>query len=342
MDELEKSGTDFYFRVLVIPFVVFLLSSLGMTSKALVTSAAAQNSETISVQTVGIAEESVVSASDPGADVTTADPVLEAEVIEVVQETSPSATFIFEKAGLQDDIAETKRTLNGQLAEYRQLDQEFTILKGQFVKLNTLSSLEAAVQATRMVQEKRNQVLATYLSLLKLETNSLAGVKPEYAAYLLKEIESLEQALLRHTDQVRLSLDRSAINKASADFVPIAQQVQNTVAFSRSLLQHARYQALFDSTVAVLESIYTPESAPENTNQQQVIVTPQDQRAFEQILEVMIDLEEELNQAELQIQKVIESGESPKGKIDSDSSISKAYGSFTQVFSFLDELLGVY
>ena len=251
-----------------------------------------------------------------------------------------SAGFNFEKAELQDDIAEVKRTLNGQLAEYRQLDQEFTILKGQFFKLNTLSSLEAAVQATRVVQEKRNQVLGTYLALLKLEISSTAGMKPEYAEYSLQEIASLEQALLRHTDQVRLSLDRTASNKSSADFVPIALRVQNTIAFSRASLQLARYQALFDSTVTVLEAIYNSKDATAESKQPPILVTPQDQRAFEQILEVMIELEDSLNVADAQVKKVVDSAGTESGNIDIETSISNAYGNFSQVFSFLDELLG--
>lgn len=341
MVEIGKFQSNVCLRIVIVPAVVGLIS-IGMSSKATVSIVTAQNSEAFSTQPLENFEDSIVSASTLVSEASASDPMLQSAVTEGVQEISPSPTFIFEKSELQDDIAETKRTLNGQLAEYRQLDQEFTILKGQFVKLNTLSSLEAAVQATRMVQEKRNQVLATYLSLLKLETNSLSGIKPEYAEYLINEIQTLEQALLRHTDQVRLSLDRSAINKASADFIPVAQQVQNTIEFSRSLLQLARYQALFDSTIKVLETIYTPDAAPENTNEQQVIVTPQDQRAFEQILNVMAELEQELNKTDAQIEKVVVSGESPKGGIDMETSLSNVFGSFSQVFGYLDELLGVY
>lgn len=255
---------------------------------------------------------------------------------EISAQAVQEVLFVFEKDELKEDIAEVKRTLNGQLAEYRQSEQDFRILQGQYFQLNTLSSLEAAIQGTRSVQEKRNQVLGTYLALLTLELNNTAGIKLEYREYVITEIEALELALLRHTDQVRTSLDRVAIAKASSDFELTGQKVQQTIAFARSVLQLARYQALFDSTVSVLENIRT-----DDAETSEYLTTPQDERAFEQIITVMESIEANLLEADTQVLKVITPMERGRAtSVSFDKVLSSNYGNFTQVYRYLDELLG--
>lgn len=247
--------------------------------------------------------------------------------------------LVFEKPELQDEIAEVKRTLNGQLAEYRQAEQEFSILRGQFAQLNTLSSLEAAIKATRKVMEKRAEVLRTYLNLLRLESLNTTGVKLEYREYVIDQINRLDTALIRHIDQARVSLDRDAIRQTADDFDPLAVEIQTIVALTRQILQLGRYQALYDSTESLIETIQRQSQDPTGDNA--IIVTPQDERALGQIISRLKDVNETLDLADQSVTLAIQ----PKSRnrsVQIEKNISTVYAKLRQVYRFLDELLQNY
>lgn len=260
---------------------------------------------------------------------------------EQVTQENPSliTDIIFESSELRDEIAEVKRSLNGQLTEYRQAEQNFNIMRGQFVQLNTLSSLESAVQATRNVMEKRATVLRTYLTLLRLESLNTTGVKLEYREYLISEINRLDTALIRHTDQARVSLDRDSITKTADDFEPLAEELQTFISLARQVLQLGRYQAVYDSTSSVIKSIQ--EQSEDPTSKNAILVTPQDERAYGQIVNRMSDVNETLTLADKEIFEEIKPDSRGRG-VQIENSISSAYAEFRQVFRFLDELLQNY
>ena len=247
--------------------------------------------------------------------------------------------YIFERSEFQEEIAEVKRSLNGQLAEYRTAEQEFGILRGQFSQLNTLSSLEAAVQATRNVMEIRATVLRTYLTLLRLELLNTTGVKLEYREYSLDEIERLDTALIRHIDQTRLSLDRDAIRQTADDFVPLAEEIQEHISFTRQVLQLGRYQAVYDSTSSLIATIQKQSENPESDNA--IIITPQDERALGQVLNRLDGVNETLVEADVVVTEAM-LPDARNRSVQIEKNISTAYAELRQVYRFLDELLQNY
>jgi hypothetical protein len=247
--------------------------------------------------------------------------------------------YIFERSEFQEEIAEVKRSLNGQLAEYRQAEQEFSILRGQFAQLNTLSSLESAVQATRNVMEKRATVLRTYLTVLRLELLNTTGVKLEYREYSLDEIERLDTALIRHIDQARVSLDRDAIRQTADDFVPLAEEIQEHITFTRQVLQLGRYQAVYDSTASLIATIEKQAEDPDSDNA--IIITPQDERALGQVLNRLNGVDETLKQADVSVSEAM-LPDARSRSIQIEKNISTAYAELRQVYRFLDELLQNY
>lgn len=264
---------------------------------------------------------------------------LDQTLIETNSDDNLLTDYIFERPELQDEIAEVKRTLNGQLAEYRQAEQEFSILRGQFLQLNTLSSLEAAVQATRNVMEKRAEVLRSYLTLLRLEVLNTTGIKLEYRDFTIDEINRLDTALIRHIDQARVSLDRDAIRQTADDFAPLAVEIQAHMNFTRQVLQLGRYQAVYDSTESLIETIQRQSQDPASDNA--IIVTPQDERALGQIINRLNDVNESLQLADQSVSQAVQPDARNRG-VQVERNISKMYADLRQVYRFLDELLQSY
>ena len=75
---------------------------------------------------------------------------------------------VFEKPELDDQIADVRATYRSQLEQYRTAERKYVLAKEQYLKLNTLVSLEDAVKATREAMLARDQVLTSYLTLLRL------------------------------------------------------------------------------------------------------------------------------------------------------------------------------
>lgn len=244
--------------------------------------------------------------------------------------------LVFQNPELRDDIAEVRRTMNGQLAEYRTAAQAFTIAQGQFKQLNTLSSLESAIQATRLVYEKRAAVLRTYLELLRLELLNTNGVDPQFEEYALVGIEKLDAGLQRHIDQTRLSLDRQSIGLVADQFDELAKELQTHIHITRQVLQLARYQAVSDAFQALLAQIAI--ESEELENEKRVIQTPQDIRAFEQILIRATDTQSLLDEARSEIEKSTVSS-ARQADLNIEQFINKSYANFRQTILFIRELL---
>lgn len=253
-------------------------------------------------------------------------------------QTDEAPVFIFEKPELQEEIAEVRRTLNGQLTEYRQAEQRFSVARNQYNQLNTLSSLEAAIQATKDVMSVRASVLQTYLTLLRLELLNTSGLRLEYREYAMTENEQLSAALLRHLDQVQTSLERAAIAQVADDFELLASRMQRHIMYTRSVLKLARYQAIVDSTDSLLDTIVEQSQDPEDPRA--IIVTPQDERAFRQVKTKLDEVKLLLSEVDGQVQLAMNpEARTRERELSIDPAIARMYAELRQVYRFLDELI---
>ncbi len=84
------------------------------------------------------------------------------------------------------------KTFKAQILDYQQVYKEFVIAKKQFEKLQTIKSLNDALEATRQAALKRNEVLTTYIQILHLELIQVQpSLDPERRGKAIKEAESL-------------------------------------------------------------------------------------------------------------------------------------------------------
>jgi len=279
------------------------------------------------------------------------------QAAEQVQTAKQTQYFQFVSEVYADDLVDLRRTLNGQLAEYRTAQQQYEILKAQHQQLNTLSSLEASVQATRIVLEKRAAVLLTYVTLLKLEVENERGIQPESGDFILLQLSAVEAALLRHLDSVRTGLDRDSLNTATALFAVDAEEIENIFELTQEVLQLGQAQSHLAATAAyhrALAEFFSSETLLQVPPQQELFAvrfesapidlsTPQAQRAYNQISLELTEVGETLAQAEAEIDQVIEaSADSQVRSVSLDNLLTSAYAGSSQAVTFISELLSTY
>jgi len=167
------------------------------------------------------------------------------------------AEIIYQKEDFSVEIETTTETYRGQLAEYRQAEQEFVVAKGQYAQVETLSALNALIDATQTVYQKRIQVLETYFTLLQLQLQSVEGVNlvsREQAIGLLGELQQEfdnQKTILAQNQTANSLLDYELRFIETAELVPIASDYIN------QLIQVAQLQNGYDDTVALKTRIRT-------------------------------------------------------------------------------------
>lgn len=160
--------------------------------------------------------------------------------------------IITEKQSLFDEIAEVDRTYKGQLAEYRQAADQFNIAKGQFAKLNTLASLEVAVQDGRKALLLRDQVLLTYLKLIELKLLESDGINLEEKTVALDMTKDLQRDFQAHYDLTVNAIDRVAVNQVADNFEVLAPRITSLANYASALLRIGKLQTVFDHAVSLV------------------------------------------------------------------------------------------
>lgn len=161
--------------------------------------------------------------------------------------------LIAEKKSIFEEIAEVDRTYKGQLAEYRQAADQFNIAKGQFTKLNTLASLEVAVQDGRKALLLRDRVLLTYLKLIELKLLEADGINLEEKTIALDMTKDLQQDFQAHYDLTNNAIDRVAVNQVADDFQILAPKITNLANYASELLKIGKLQTVYDHALSLVQ-----------------------------------------------------------------------------------------
>lgn len=248
---------------------------------------------------------------------------------------SPAVTFaasppISQKESIVNDIAEVKRTYKGQLAEYRQANDQFVIAKAQFEKLNTLASLEVAVQDIRKVLSIRDHVLLTYLKLIELELIESNGINLEEKTIALEQTKDLQGDFLAHKDLVDNAIDRVAINKVTDDFELLAPRITSLSSYVSTLLKVGKLQTIYDQTVTLVDS-----TDPRNMEGEASLKQNEMIRAHNEITNLMTGLEVSFNS----VWDGIKESRLKNKPTEMTKLNATIYAGLSQVLTFLEEVL---
>lgn len=240
------------------------------------------------------------------------------------------ADLISEKKSIAEEIAEVDRTYKGQLAEYRQAADQFNIAKGQFLKLNTLASLEVAVQDGRKALLLRDQVLLTYLKLIELKLLESDGINLEEKTIALDGTKDLQQDFQAHYDLTNNAIDRVAINQVADDFEVLSPRIVSLANYVSTLLRIGKLQTVYDHALSLVEKTNPNAEGVEPSLKQNEMI-----RAHAEIVNLMENIYTNLRFGWDQI-RIAREKEKP---IDLAKSNASVFADLSQTMLFLAEIV---
>lgn len=251
-------------------------------------------------------------------------------------QTNLEPDYVYQKQRLEQDIAELKRTLLGQLEEYSQQERKYNIAVNQYKTLKTLKSIEDAVGAAREAMLLRNQVLETYLNLLRLKLINSQGIelaeKQKAREWLERDINDLRE----FTQRVEPVNDRVQLNQLADEFLSLGGRIQETAAYASSLLEIGQMQAIHDKAVVIADRIETKQATTSSA-----LTKARNRPALKETERLMTDIKQRLDEVWLDLAEVDESRDKAYRifyKYLADD-LSPIYSRLAQLISYFEELL---
>jgi hypothetical protein len=171
----------------------------------------------------------------------------------------PPSQVILTRERLTQEIQDQRDQLLGQLAEYQHDERRYKVALDQFQRLQTLSSIEEVVIASRKLILSRNLVLNSYLNLLRLKLVESEGIEVRHKNQVIGRLEGLQQQLIDHSTRAEDVNDREAINQLAEEFIPLSESIIETSHYALSVLAIGRLQSVYDQSVVVHQRILQKE-----------------------------------------------------------------------------------
>lgn len=240
---------------------------------------------------------------------------------------------IVDKPDYQTDIKQLTDSYRGQLAEYLTLQREFEVAKGQYQQLKTLAALEKAVIATKAVMLKRQQVLETYLRLLRVQLLDAEGIELSTKQAAIDELSNHLTALGVHKQTIETMNDRLSVAAVAKEFTTIGPGIEQSSYYTLSLLNLGALQQVADKAKTLTEDIQD-----QVTQGSEPIQQAQQQRAVAEINRTMDKAQTQLTKLRGQISANRVSG-SRSNYTQLLRDMQPIYADLSQVLAFQDELL---
>jgi hypothetical protein len=131
--------------------------------------------------------------------------------VQAQSEAAPAASI----APYSQQLEELARTYRGQVQEYQTKERAYIIAKTDFIQLETLASLESAIQASRELTIIRNQVLETYLQQLRVTLVATPGIEVPVKERATDRLEILLEVLDLHRQAAAQAETRAELDLTS-------------------------------------------------------------------------------------------------------------------------------
>lgn len=253
--------------------------------------------------------------------------VSEAEQFKLLERSDEQ---VWQKERLESEIVDVRTVYRGQLETYRAQEKTFFIAKDQYQRLQTLDSIEQAVKSTRQTMLSRDQVLYTYLTLLRLRLIDADGVELSYKEQVLSRIDAILIKLEAHHAKVLTEFDRQKINTLSDDFLPLGEDIKITASHALALLNLGKLQSVYDRSVLLFDEV---EAEIANTDGR--LTSAEKQRYITETQRTLDKTSTVLKQITIRLGERMQD----KSEIRTDSDLS---GSLNQSYSYLSKVLGYF
>lgn len=176
----------------------------------------------------------------------------QAQELQASSEATP-AVFVNPPANAQ--IASIRELYAQQVLAYQTAERQFLLAKSQHEKLQSLSSLEEAVQANQIVLQKRTDVLLSYADLLYATLQDTLGLELSYKEAQSKQLESTIAELRQFRKNLETANTRTAVLEASVTFEPLFVRIKEDSEKTRSLIAVGRMQLVYDKAQIIYGDI---------------------------------------------------------------------------------------
>jgi putative hemolysin len=254
-----------------------------------------------------------------------------AQALEDQEESSPSAQVV----GYQDVLNSLREDYRGQLQEYRTREKEFRIYKDQYLELQTLASIEKAVQSSKQALIARDKVLLTYLDILKFSLMEHVAIPADEKQFILTRIEALKAELQVYDQVVQSSSDRDQINSVIADFTDLGKSVKEISDHALLLMTVGKLQAVYDNSATFFTEIEATRSNDEQTIQQKAVerAVNETNKILDEEAKRLADLWQKIKDQKEKSAKYQNVAENSKLELNS------SYSNLNKLLSYLEELV---
>lgn len=164
---------------------------------------------------------------------------------------------IWEKDDLETQIKDVKAQYQSQLETYLYKDKQYRVAYDQNKELQTLASIEDLLQKSKDLGLSRDEVLISYLTLLKLTLISTEGIELSIKTNYLQQTEDRLSYLQQHQSHLQGLTDRAQVEAALADFTTRQKDLPDFCKSILALLSVGKLQIVYDKAFALKKDINT-------------------------------------------------------------------------------------
>lgn len=173
-----------------------------------------------------------------------------------VDENSALKTdLIWQKERLDGEIVILKATYQSQLENYLYQEKLYRIAYDQYKQLQTLVSIEDLTQKAKNLGLSRDEVLISYLDLLRLNLITTEGIELSLKSKHLSQLESVIFYLKEHQDNLKNLNERDQVSNSLATFANDQKNLSKQAKEILVLLAIGNLQMIYDKSIVLKKDI---------------------------------------------------------------------------------------
>lgn len=158
---------------------------------------------------------------------------------------------IWQKERLDEEISTLKASYQSQLENYLYQDKLYRIAYDQHQELQTLSSIEDLTQKAKSLGIYRDEVLISYLNLLRLNLIATEGIELSLKNESLAKLETTLDYIGIHQENLKNINDRDQVAASLTTFTTDQKNLNNLANEVLVLLSVGNLQVIYDRSVVL-------------------------------------------------------------------------------------------
>ncbi len=172
-----------------------------------------------------------------------------------VENSALKTDLIWQRERLDQEIITVKATYQSQLETYLYQDKMYRIAYDQYKQLQTLVSIEDLNQKAKTLGIYRDDVLVSYLDLLRLNLVATEGIELSLKTKYLSQLEATIAYVKNHKEILKNLNERDQVSEALTTFTTDQKNVGKLANEVLVLLSVGNLQMIYDKSVVLKKDI---------------------------------------------------------------------------------------